>query len=132
MVFVRLGSSLPVIVCLFCLELWLFAAGEVYSIDPSGCCSRYSGTAAGQNRPSAKTELEKLPLSRLEPQALGEELARVLLMLREEGQSDGKVEIEVGSLSLRDGAPVFELWDTERVNTAINKAKEAIEAMDSD
>lgn len=106
--------------------------GEVYSIDPSGCCSRYSGTAAGQNRPSAKTELEKLPLAEMDAQALGEELTRVLILLREEGQAEGKVELEVGSLSLKNGAPVFELWDTDRVAAAVAKAKQAIEAMESD
>lgn len=106
--------------------------GEVYSIDPSGCCSRYSGTAAGQNRPSAKTELEKLPLAELDVQTLGEELARVLMVLREEGQAEGKVELEVGSLSLKNGAPVFELWDTDRVAAAVAKARQAIEAMESD
>ncbi|OEH78106.1 proteasome subunit alpha type-3 [Cyclospora cayetanensis] len=106
--------------------------GEVYSIDPSGCCSRYWGTAAGQNRPSAKTELEKLPLSELDPEGLGDELARVLLVLREEGQSEGKTEIEIGSLSIQGGQAVFGLWDSERVAAAVTKAKQAIEAMESD
>lgn len=106
--------------------------GEVYSIDPSGCCSRYTGTAAGQNRPSAKTELEKLPLQELDTQGLGEELARMLLVLREEGQAEAKTELELGALCLKEGKPVFELWDAERVEAAVQKAKQAIEAMESD
>ncbi|KAL8452622.1 hypothetical protein Emag_002297 [Eimeria magna] len=106
--------------------------GEVYSIDPSGCCSRYSGTAAGQNRPSAKTELEKLNLMELNPQALGEELTRILVMLKEDGLAESKVELEVGSLRLENNQAVFELWAPDRVAAAATKAKQAIEAMESD
>lgn len=114
--------------CAWCI----FVTGEIYSIDPSGCCSRYSGTAAGRNRPSAKTELEKLALKDMDASTLGQELARVLLMLREEGQSDSRIELEIGSIELKEGVPSFELWSQERVASAVVKAKEAIDAMDSD
>lgn len=115
-------------VCLF----YLYFAGEIYSIDPSGCSSRYLGTAAGRNRPAAKTELEKLSLSSLSPQELGEELIRILMVLQEERQTEDKVEFEVSSLSIKEGEPVYELWVPDRVAAAVNKAKDAIEAMESD
>ncbi|CDJ37430.1 proteasome subunit alpha type 3, putative [Eimeria tenella] len=106
--------------------------GEIYAIDPSGCCCRFFAAAAGRERPAAKTELEKLNLKAAAAAAAAADLVRLLLQLGEDSQKDTKKEIQVAAITSQNGKVNFHFWQQQQVAAAVAAAQQAIQAMDSD
>lgn len=67
----------------------------LHMVDPSGTHFRYHGTAVGKGKQSAKTEIEKLDLSKL---TVAEGLKRIALIVHtvRESDSDKPFEFEAG------------------------------------
>lgn len=67
---------------------------QLYSIEPSGVAFRFSGTAIGKGRQSAKTEIEKLKLSEMTCREGVMHVARIIHNARDE-QKDKVFELEL-------------------------------------
>lgn len=106
--------------------------GEIYCVDPSGCCSKYMATAVGKGRPSAKTALEKLELSSMSTQETLVALLKICLTVNDdERERSAKLQIEAARLSEETGGR-FVMIPEKDVTDAMKTAREAIEAQERD
>lgn len=96
----------------------------LHMINTAGVTYRYNGAALGKGRQGATTELEKLALDQMTCIEALEQLAVIVLTLREEPR-DKPFVLEAGWI--HDEEKVFELVPREVVNKALEKARTIVE-----
>ena len=102
----------------------------LHMVDPSGTSFRYYGCAAGKSRQAAKTEIEKLDLTKMTVAEGLKQIAFIIHTIREE-EKDKPFEFEAGWIS-KDTNWKFELVPKELRVEADKWGKEKVAEMDMD
>ena len=105
---------------------------QLYSIEPSGVCYRYFGTAIGRNKQGSSAELEKIDFTKLTCKEAVNHIARILYKLHDEVK-DKELEVELSWVcdeSKRLHVLVPEPYRSEAIRLA--KESKRREELDSD